>query len=270
MILEDALFRTKRFFLGARRVRRARLFGIGIGKTGTNSICKVFSKNVRAVHEAQALPLIRKYIEWQKGGLSDGQMTDWVCRRDREMALEVDASAMNILILDILVREFSDARFVLTVRDCYSWLNSMFNHALRVGQTHPEWEELRKLRRGNQKLVHQPGEMVLKEHGLMTLDWYLSAWTRHNEKSLATVPPQRLLVVRTNEIRERAAEIAGFAGLPRWALRLHRAHAYQNPLRKELIHQVDRNLLEQKVQEHCRPLMDRFFPEIKSLDDAKL
>jgi len=269
-VCQDTAFRFKRLLLGRQRVRRARLYGVGTAKSGTNSISKMFSTNVRAVHEPQAVTLIDKFLLWRNGRVNDREMTEWIRARDREMALEVDSSWLNILILEILVREFPDARFVLTIRDCYSWLNSGFNHSLRAANADPRWDKLAEFQSRHKNLVHAPEEKVLKENGLSTLDAYFSRWAEHNEKVLALVPNERLFVVRTSEIEQRAHEIAGFAGLPRWAIRLEHAHAFENPIRKEIIREIDRVFLEWKVEQYCRPLMTRFFPEIKSLDDAKL
>jgi hypothetical protein len=87
---------------------------------------------------------------------------------------------------------------------------------------------------------------------------------------LTTIPKERLLVVRTDQIRERAFEIADFASLPRYTIRLERTHEYRNPVQREIIREIDPDFLERKVAEQCRPLMNRFFPEIKTLADAKL
>ncbi len=268
--ISDLAFRSQRLLLGRQRVRRTRLYGVGTPKSGTNSISKMFSKNVRAVHEPQAVTLIDKYLDWRNGRVSDREMTEWVRARDHEMALEVDSSWLNVLILETLAREFPDARFVLTIRDCYSWLNSNFNHSLRTAKVDPRWNQLREFQARHKTFVHAPEEQVLKRNGFPTLDACFFRWVTHNEQALATVPAERLLVVRTNEIARRAHEIADFAGLPRSTIRLHRAHAFQNPVRKEIIREIDRYFLEQKVEEQCRPLMAKFFPEIKSLDDARL
>jgi len=269
---QDAAFRIKRLWLGHQSVRHTRLFCVGIEKSGTSSVSRMFTRNVRAVHEPQALTLIDKFLEWNHGRISEREMTEWVRARDREMALEVDSSWLNILILDILVREFPEARFVLTLRDCYSWLNSCFNHALRLraGPVDPRWDQLMELRfrRGNS--IHATEERVLREKGFYTLDNYFSRWVEHNEAALATVPPERLFIVRTHQIRQYAHDIAAFAGLPRDTIRLERTHEFQNPFRHQIIREIDRNFLERKVEQHCRPLMTQFFPEIKSLDDAKL
>ena len=106
--------------------------------------------------------------------------------------------------------------------------------------------------------------------GLPNLDNQLFQWRRYNEEAIAKVPAERLLVVRTDQITQRAFEIADFAGLPRRTVRLERTHAFQNPVTRQPIREIDRTFLEATVEEHCRPLMARFFPEIGSLEDAKL
>jgi len=185
------------------------------------------------------------------------------------MGLEVDSSTLNFELLDILLREFPDARFLLTIRDCYSWCNSFMSQTLRIQATmHPLWRQLGRFT--GAIFPHAPEEEWLKEKNLMSLATYFSRWARHNQRVLDTVPPERLLTVRTDQIKQRAFEIAAFAGLPRRSVRLDRTHEYRSPEKVEILRQIDRALVEAMVEKHCRPLMTRFFPEIKSLDDARL
>jgi hypothetical protein len=230
----------------------------------------MFSRNVRAGHEKKSLEFIDVFFRWREGGLGERQLRDWLCARDQELALEVDASWLNGLVIDLLAREFPEARFVLTIRNCYSWLNSEFRRVLHAPSQKPQRVKLRKFLHGPETIAHSPEEKILKELGLYTIDGYLSHWAAHNEKVLEAIPEDRLLVVRTEQIGVRAAEIAEFARLPRHALRRERTHEYQNPVRRNVIREIDRAFLEGKVARHCRPLMSRFFPEIKTLDDAKL
>ena len=182
-----------------------------------------------------------------------------------------DSSWPNILILEFLLREFPGARFVLTIRDCYSWLNSTLNHSLRYRGVSPRQRvKARDFAFQRDGFVHAPEERWLRDGGFYTLDGYFSGWAAHNRRVLAAVPPEQLLVVRTDRIRHCAHEIADFAGLPRQVIRPHRTHEFQNPDKKEIIRQLDRDFLERKVEQHCRPLMTQFFPEIKTLDDARL
>ena len=269
--LQGIVFRAKRRLFGAYRVRRARLYGLGVGKTGTHSLAEMFSKDVRARHEPEARDLIDKIIDRHHGRISDDEWIKWFRARDRRMALEVDSASLNLHLLASLVPEFPDARFVLTVRDCYSWLNSAINHIVRVRENlPPHWLKWRAFQAGAAGYIYGSAEEVLKTAGLPNLDNQLSQWRKYNEEVLVRVPAERLLVVRTDHITQRALEIADFAGLPRRTVRLESTHAYRNPVIRQPIREIDRTFLEAKVEEHCRPLMARFFPEIGSLEDAKL
>jgi hypothetical protein len=270
MFIADRAFRIKRFFLGRARVRRTQLYCVGTPKSGTHSVRSMFSRNVAARHEPQAPRLIEMFFNHHERRLGDDEWRQWLRARDRQLALEVDSSWLNVLLLDFLVAEFPGARFLLTIRDCYSWSNSEFRRVLHNPSQRPQRIRMRTFLYERGERVHSPAEGVLKDTGLQPLENYLSLWAEHNEKVLATVPPERLLVARTDQIRERAFEIADFAGLPRYTIRLDRTHEYRNPVRREIIREIDRDFLESKVAEHCRPLMNRFFPEIKTLADAKL
>jgi len=268
--LADHSFRVKRIFLGRYRVRRTQVYCVGSAKSGTHSIRSMFSRNVGAKHEPQWAQLIDRFFDWQERRISEAELRAWIFARDREMGLEMDSSWLNILILEQLVAEFPRARFVLTIRDCYSWLNSEFRRVQNNPSREPRRVKVREFLYRRPGAVHLPEEQVLQAAGLHPLDGYLLRWRDHNEKVLSTVPAERLLVIRTSQIRQRATEIADFAGLPRYALRLEHTHVYKNPVSRNIIQELDRNFLEQKVEQHCRPLMKRFFPEIKSLDDTKL
>jgi hypothetical protein len=265
----DTAFAVKRLALGPERVRRVQVYGIGIGKSGTHSIAKMFSHRVRARHEPQAPLLIDKIMQWQRGQLSEQDMAAWLRERDRKLALEVDSSGLNAHIVNLLVREFPEARFVLSIRDCYSWTNSRMNGDLTMGRS-GYWFEWVKFVYGQAPFVHTPGEQAFKERGLYPLESHFWSWATRNARMLATVPPDRLFVVRTDRIREHAHDLADFIGLPRRFVRLHRTHEFRSTRKQSLLREFDRDFIERKVEQHCRPLMQRFFPEIKSLDDVKL
>lgn len=266
----DLAFATKRKVLGRHRVRRTRLYCVGTGKSGTHSIGGMFSKTVRAKHEPEATQFIAKFLAWKRGAMEETQFTRWLLERDRRLALEVDSSWLNRHILDILLREFPEARFILTIRDCYSWCDSLLNHRIRFSdKADPLWKQMGEWMHP-EKFQHAPEERPLKELGFHTLDCYFSHWARHNSGVLECVPAERLLVVRTDEIGRRAFEIADFAGLPRRTVLVQRTHEFKNPAKTPILAQIDPDFLEASVERHCRPLMSRFFPEIKSLADTKV
>ncbi|MGH6820932.1 MAG: sulfotransferase, partial [Methylocella sp.] len=199
------------------------------------------------------------------------QFTDWIRKRDRRMALEVDSSFLNYEILEVLLKEFPDARYILTIRDCYSWLDSLFNHSLRLKENKdPRWLKLPQIWPPSEPLMHAPEEYELKERGLGTLDRQFSWWTRRISTVLTKASAAQLLVVRTDEITNRAFEIADFCGLPSHAVRKDRSHAFFGSEKCGILRRIDRAFVETKVEKHCRELMTRFFPEIRSIDDARL
>ena len=266
---KDAAFAVKRLILGPYRVRRVQLYGVGMGKSGTHSIAKMFSHRVRVRHEPRAPQLIDRVIDWKSGHISEADMVSWLRARDRELALEVDASGVNLQIVALLTREFPGARFVLSIRDCYTWTNSRMNDDVPPW-TSAAWSKWAGFVYKSWPFAHAPEEQAVRQGGIRPLETYLLSWAARNQSVLDTVPPERLFVVRTDRIRQHAYEIADFAGLPRRYIRLHRTHEYSNPRKASLLRKIDRDYLERKVAQHCGPLMARFFPEIKSLDDTKL
>ena len=156
---------------------------------------------------------------------------------------------------------FSHAKFILTIRDPYSWLESFFNHQLGR-QVSDRWSRLRELRFRHAVFEEHPKEeALLKRRGLYTLDGYLSYWRAHNEKVLSTVPRDRLLVVRTDDLSQRLTEIAQFIGLKDCAADIERAHANQAPTK----YHFSRNSTPTTSAAQCawcEPLLQRFFPEL--------
>jgi Sulfotransferase domain len=252
------------------QVRRARLYGVGLGKSGTHSLTGMFSENLRVGHEAEAGELIEKILARHNGLLKEADFHAWLRARDRRLALEVDSSSLNFWLVDFVLREFPEARFVLTIRDCYSWTNSFMNHWLRQSVVDVRWAGLQELRFGSKDGPFAPGEQRLKELGFYPLAAYLKHWTKHNGQVIEKIPPARLLVIRTKELQQRALEIADFAGVPREFVNLDKTHEFSNPAKQDILRQIDQDFLEQQVELQCRPLMAKFFPEIKSLSDVQL
>jgi Sulfotransferase domain len=252
------------------KVRRARLYGVGLGKSGTHSVAEMFSGDLRVGHEAEAGELIGKILARHHGQLGEADFDAWLRARDGRLTLEVDSSSLNFWLVDFLLREFPDARFVLTIRDCYSWTNSFLNHWLRQPAADARWTGLHELRFGSKDGPFAQEEQRLKELGFYPLAAYLKHWTKHNGQVLEKIPSTRLLVVRTDQLRERALEIADFAGVPRSMVKLDKTHQFSNPSKQDLLRQIDRNFVEGEAERWCGPLMARFFPEIKSLAEVKL
>ena len=109
---------------------------------------------------------------------------------------------------------------------------------------------------------HVKEEAILANNGLYTLDGYFSHWRKCNSKILATVPKEKLLIIKTTEINQSIQQIEEFLGIPRGTLP---NQVQENVRRKKIniLSQIDKDFLEEKANFYCKELMDRYFPEIK-------
>lgn len=260
--LKDLKSRAIGTYIRLNYTRKSRLYCVGAAKTGTHSIDSMFDKTVRSKHEADSEEVIKKILDISEHRINREELLSYVRKRDARLCLDVDSSQLNFFLLDYLLPEFPDARFLLTIRDCYSWLTSFIDDSLRRG-TSKNWIKLREHRFQSSTLSHPPEERALQKRGLYTLSGYLSYWAKHNEKVLLSVPHDRLLVVRTEEISKRIYDIADFAGLPRSSVQAGQSHSFKNPEKFNVLKEIDKDYLQQKVQEFCAPLMNKFFPEIE-------
>lgn len=247
--------------------RRFQAFGVGMAKSGTNSIAGIFTRQYRVDHEPEGELMIRKIMAHRNGHLSQNQITRFLRKRDRRLWLEFDSSVLNFFVLSILIEEFPEAKFILTIRDCYSWLDSIINHQL--GRELPRfWIPFLSFWFRPDKFRHSPQERAFAEQGLYPLDCYLTRWAEHNWQVIDTVPESRLLIIRTDEIVKQIPVIANFLGIPAESLNPQKSHLYKAPKRFNMLSRINRDFLDRSVNTHCGELMKRFFPEIGCYEDV--
>ncbi len=239
--------------------RRTHVYCVGTAKSGTHSLEALFNGRLRVYHEADWKNLIGLILGVAEGRVSPEAFSRHLRARDRRFSLDIDSSQLNYFFVRELVELFPEAKFILTLRDPYSWLDSLFNHQL--ARRHPpyEWRRLRDLRFGSPH-AHPPEEHALEVRGLYTLDGYLSYWAAHNRRVLEVVPEDRLLVVRTDEITPRAEEIRRFAGVSHAAARPTKSHTYKALAKFGVLGDLDAEYLAGKISEHCAQLMGMYFP----------
>lgn len=253
--------------------RKFHAFCVGTPKSGTVSIAGIFSK-YRSSHE----PLHHFYLwlalEAAGHGL-DRQQTDQALRlADAYIYSEMSSSNVQVELLESLLDIFPESQFIFTIRDCYTWLDSIVNHDIgRLHEQNPTptrvlATRLMHIRYQFDTFPHPDEERILYEHGVYSLDGYLSHWASHNQKVLDLVPPERLLIVRTHEIQDSIQRLADFLTIDSHTLDHTQAHSHKKLYKNPLLTKIDHQYLESKFDRHCRGLMDRFFPEITFADAA--
>ena len=205
--------------------RKCRLYLAGYGKSGTTSITDLFNHRVVTRRSCMRKELLNALLDLNKGRIQKSDVRALILKRDREYYADVDTSPINSCFVDILLEEFPDALFLLTMRDPYSWMDSAFNLRVNasVGNTTILRHQLLGLSTNVNTSEHPPEERSLESMGVPTLNSMLAYWNQRNQAVISTVPEHRLLIVKTMDITKRAYEIAGFAGLPRSTIRLSRS-----------------------------------------------
>lgn len=246
--------------------RKAHLYCVGTAKSGTHSIKAIFADQLRSYHEPESDRLIDIILDRAAGRIDDAALRRYVLKRDRRLWLDVDSSQLSFFLLDELVDLFPDARFILTIRNPYAWLDSFINHQLACGCSN-KWSLMRDFRFRPDKNTHLRGELILKKKGLYTLDGYLSYWAHHNRTVIDSVPEDRLLIVRTDKISVYLQEMADFAGVYTNNLKPENSHVFRAKAKFNILDRVDSEFLKYKMKEHCSDLIARFFPEIQTKKD---
>jgi hypothetical protein len=215
-------------------------------------------------HEPGYEQVIKMILDASSGLASQSQVAEFVRSRDGQLGLELECSHPLFHLLDALLEEFEEAKFILTIRDCYSWLDSQINSHLSYIEG-KAWHDFGEFKYSGETGRHPDEEQILERFGLYTLEGYLGAWASHNNKVLNTVPKDRLMVVRTQDIAGDMPKLAAFLGVPLEDLITGKAHSFKGAKKFDLLSKVDAEYLEGKVNELCRPLMEEYFPEVKSV-----
>ncbi len=224
-----------------------KLFCVGDEKTGTHSVAGLF-RAYRSEHEPEAHDL-RPLVEARlRGEPVDDAIEAYVADKEARLHLEVDSSFLNGEIIDLLVGAYPDARYVLTLREPRSWLDSKLNQMITYEST--RCIDLRALRHGPPQ-GHPAEERALAERGLPTLDGLFGEYARFNAGVVEHVPDDRLLVLRTPDIRDHADRLATFAGVPLDTLDLERSHEFQGPVKHHVLDELDPSYLDAKLHQHC-------------------
>jgi len=211
----------------------------------------------RTAHEPESKELVEMICDVREGLRPRAHLQAMLADKFARLDLEVDCAGLNGWVVEDLVPLSDEARFILTIRDPYTWLDSMLNHMTeRDAPAH--YVRLRGLTLG--AAPFRPEDRVLQDRGLYPLDGYLASWARRNQLALDVVPPERLLVVRTNDIGPRLDDIAAFAGVDAATLDATQSHQFVAPVNYGILDDLDQGYLRDRIEAHCRPLLDRYFP----------
>jgi hypothetical protein len=222
--------------------RRFHAYNVGLPRSGCSSMMALFS-NYNSVAEYKEWESVELITAWKDGWISESTLREYIRYRHEIGQLEMDTASFNHFYLHILVNEFPEAKFIFTIRDCYSWVNSFLRMISRwkkrfldIGQNMPDW------------MLHY-GRILFGEYDwnwfnsyedlLKNLDplveMFVKSWADLNLRILTLLPPERSMILKTSEISTRQAALADFIGIPVHTLTEHH-HINMAPDKVNLLH----------------------------------
>ena len=248
--------------------RDFRLYNIGAPKTGTLSITNLFKPTYRSVHEGRYVEAIDRLIERRNGTISDGELIHWLRQRDTLLWAECESSHILCWFADLIKVVFKDAKFIVTVRDCYSWTNSVIDQHIN-NDPGPLSKRLRD--------VYYGDKSTQEDHVLTKLNEYklsgdLSYWSSHYEYIIENLSLDDIMFVPTKDISSKTKEIAGFTGVPESTLNTDRAHSHAAPRKHDVLREIGIDEVRTALLSRCEPVASRLsqMPGLEGLDFLRL
>ena len=107
---------------------RVSAFCVGQAKSGTASLCGMLSTSHRAAHEAEREALLEMILRESRHEVTAPDFREFLLERDARLDLEYDISWANQFAIGYLLAVFPAAKFIVLIRDCSSWLESLIGH----------------------------------------------------------------------------------------------------------------------------------------------
>jgi hypothetical protein len=184
-------------------------------------------------------------------------MKESLLQRDRRLRLELDSSHPLGFLAVGLQEAFPGARFIVTVREPSAWLRSRVNFHDRTDP--PKWREYREYFWYERHRGYAPEEAVLRAHGLVSRDTYLSQYAAHYRLLLERLDWNRALLLRTSQLSNCEGELATFLGASESSIEV--THKKRGRPGQNLLDSIDAGFVRTKILTHCGFLIEKWFPE---------
>jgi Sulfotransferase domain len=262
---EDIKFiNSKRYKLPLRLMfqrKKTHAFCVGTPKSGTHSVANLFS-NFRTKHEPSQVFMIYLMNKKKLGQISASQLKHIFKAANIANWLEIDSSHYNGFFIEELYSTFSDAKYILTIRDPISWLDSWFNHQLsRENYKSDTMFDLGRRLYYDRGHSYSKHDNFLEELNIFPVRSYFEFWSEHNKKILETIPKEKLMLVKTKDISSSIVKFSEFLDIDQTKICNTKSHSYKAREKHHILSRIDKNYLLDLAIEICGELNDKYFPE---------
>ncbi len=252
--IENTQSRIRRLF-----PRTFQAYCVGAPKTGSTSIVAMFSSSYRSAHEPFPRKTNQLIIDWLDQKIDRSQLQKQLVERDHKLYLELESAHPLGYISDILADTFPRAKFIITLREPYSWLRSRLNYQLKGKGNPPAWKAYRDYFLASRHVNYAEEEKILETLGLCSLDTFLNQYADHYHRVLTQIPEQRFLLIKTSDLNASIPILADFLGIKPNKLEI--AHRKKTGQKIEPLKEINPDFTNARIWYHCHDLITQYFPE---------
>ena len=239
--------------------RKRRVYVLGVSKSGTTSIARMFSSVCRADHEPHRPATVSDLHSHFVGKMSDEQLGNQYRARDRQFLLDLESNCFLAYRPDLLYSAFPGAKYIVTIRHPIEWLDSIIDNNINFPRiktvTMTKWHDVLFSTDHEPKSRH---DNVLLDRGLYSVNTYLSYWSQTYERCLRSLASAQRLLVGTTQISLRVKEIGDFVGLDLSNLQTEGSHKNKTSQKHNILDQLDANYVDESLERYCEPLISEF------------
>ena len=249
--------------------RKMHAYCLGVPKTGTHSVAGMFARHYRSAHEPRAGEMIYYSTLF---ALNEQNSKEYMRERDQALQLDMEANHLLSSFVEVLVDEFPEAKFLITIRDCYDWLQSMINqHAfvIKLVSDYPDDELSGLWGHWHECMVRCPEnrydseDKVLESYKLYPIKDYLLYWKSVNQKLLDSIPRERRMFVETIKLLSSMRQISDFLGVPYDSLDQTASHRAKTQKKFVCLPDlVNPEYLRECITFYCGDLLPHLIPSI--------
>jgi len=241
--------------------RKIQAFCVGIPKTGTTSFAAILEQNYRAAHEPEYGLIVSKMYQHYHHQLTDGEYCRFLRKRGKRLWLDFESSCFMGYRPDLLYRAFPDAKYILTVREPKSWLDSNFNDNINYPASMPFNAYWHEVFFEPHKYSYTPYGTVLKEYNLYPIDAYLTYWVSANSSVVQAIPDYQLLIIDLKQLNRSIHRLADFLSIAPDSLNIQNSHRNKTKTEKkyDIINLIDANYLQDRIDALCAEWKSKLF-----------
>ena len=249
-------------------LRTTKAFCVGQAKSGTASLHGLLAAHHHAAHEPEREQMLELILQESRGEVGENAFRDYLVERDRRLNLDYDIAWANQFVIGHLLTAFPEAKFIVLIRDGYTWLESMVGHLISR-EIPPDVRAFLDWWFKPDRYPYTRHDGALQELGLYSVAAFLTAWNEHINICTYMIPPARRLILRTHELNRTHRLLVEFLQIPMDSLDAGNGHRNRSTWSDRIESLIDPAYLNEMVGSICGENMTRHFPEVAGIEDAR-